>query len=122
MKVDDIVFAPFKDSMWPGRIIAMGVMADVKFYKIKEHFKVPINSLAPFDSINIAINLERNKEKLFALAVKTAETQIKKRNKRESSSLEAKIEPVIKREEEEVRLPVKIEEMTMHDMVVKEEE
>ena len=90
MKIDDIVFAPFKDNMWPGRIMAMGVMADIKFYKIKQNFKVPINSLVPFDAINIAINLEKNKDKLFTLAVKTAEIQIKKRNNK-NVSMEVKL-------------------------------
>ena len=95
MKIDDIVFAPFKDNMWPGRIMAMGVMADIKFYKIKENFKVPVSSLVPFDTVNIAINLEKNKDKRFNIAVKLAEIQVKKKNSR-NVSMDVKLEPKIK--------------------------
>lgn len=37
MKVGDIVFAPLRDSMWPGRILALGLLVHIKFYKIKEN-------------------------------------------------------------------------------------
>jgi len=106
MKVDDIVFAPFKDNMWPGRIVSLGVMADIKFYKIKEHFKVPIKSLKAFDAVNIALNLEKNHEKRFALAVKMAEVQLKKKINR-SDSVDVKMEPIVK-SEEDYKVPMKM--------------
>ena len=53
MPVGDIVFAPFKESMWPGRIVEEGVLSWVKFFKIKDKFKVPTKSLVPFTESNI---------------------------------------------------------------------
>ena len=121
MKVDDIVFAPFKETMWPGRIMTLGVMANIKFYKIKENFTVPANSLVPFNATNIALNLEKNKDKLFGLAVKMAEIQVKKRNNR-NTSMEVNLDPMVKVEEGETRA-LKIEEATQPEMLpIKEEE
>jgi hypothetical protein len=34
IKENSIVLAPYKDNMWPGKVVALGRMADIKLYKI----------------------------------------------------------------------------------------
>lgn len=101
MKNGDIVFAPFKDSSWPGRVLALGTMADVKFFKIKEPFKVPSKSLVPFTVVNMASYLAKNTDKAFRVAVKMAESELKKTERRESVPKKEVAEkvPIIKIEE-----------------------
>ena len=118
MPVGDIVFAPLKDGMWPGRVIEQtekGVMTWIKFFKVKNNFQVPTNTLLAFDEVNIATFLRENPEKTYALAVKTAQNEVKKGEKwvkNEDSKM-------IQRIKEEMRREVKAEE---EDVIVKDEE
>lgn len=73
MKTGDIVFAPFRDTMWPGRIQKIDQLAHVKFYKIKEQLKIPQDSLIQFTPLNISLFLTKNKSKTFTAAIKIAE-------------------------------------------------
>lgn len=84
MKKEDIVFAPHNSTMWPGRITSIAVMADIKYYRLKQTLKVPPNKLLPFSSAYVNLFKSQNSDKLFRTAIKTAEAELKKRQRRES--------------------------------------
>lgn len=76
-QVGDKVYAPCNNIMWPGRITDIDVMAEVKFYKIRELIKVPIRSLIHYDNEEVGkkvrLNAEATNEKALKMAIKMAE-------------------------------------------------
>jgi hypothetical protein len=78
MKEGDLVFAPFKEERaWPGKIMKMGMMADIKFFKVRDPLKVPASSMVPFSLDKMAYYLNKHKDKVFVAAIKAAEKEFK---------------------------------------------
>jgi hypothetical protein len=48
-QVGDLIFAPFREIKWPGYIIYINVMVDIKLFKIKDPIKTSLNQLISFD-------------------------------------------------------------------------
>lgn len=73
IRVGDIVFAPYKEQMWPSKVVKLDVMAEIKFYRIKNckaSVKLPIKTLVPFSEANVKRYLETNRDKTFITAIK----------------------------------------------------
>lgn len=75
-EVGGVVFAPFKEEIWPGRILKIDIMAEIKFFKIKGSFKVPSATLQPFNEENIKKLTDKVDNKLLKTAIKMAEKAI----------------------------------------------
>jgi uncharacterized protein (UPF0218 family) len=77
MRDNDIVFAPLGKLKWPARILTVGEMTTVKFFKNGETHKVPKDFITAFNSINIAVYKKLTKDKAFTVAVKQAEEALR---------------------------------------------
>jgi hypothetical protein len=49
INVGDLVFAPFKETMWPGKLLKINIVGEVKLYTESEHVFIPIRNLVPFN-------------------------------------------------------------------------
>jgi len=50
----DVVFAPYRGCMWPSKILKINVMAEIKFFRVKENEKIPLGKLEIFNEASIA--------------------------------------------------------------------
>lgn len=75
MQVGDIVFAPLREcgKQWPGKLQKLGVVVEIKFFRIKMPEKVPAKECHLFTPELAQQHLADNQDKLFTLAMKMAE-------------------------------------------------
>ena len=113
MRVNEVVFAPLKEKMWPGRILSLkGGMAEIKHFKIKDKKKASLKSLVPFTQSNIDIFHDKYRSKQVSSAIKAAEKDLLDKKKKGLNLPDE--------EEEEDRLKVNIKQEEIHG--IKEEE
>ena len=83
MRVNEIVFAPVNEGMWPGRILSLkGGMAEIKLFKIKDKKKISLKSLEPFTQSNIDKCYDKYPSKKLSGAIKTAEKELLDKKKK----------------------------------------
>lgn len=107
MRVNEVVFAPVKEGMWPGRILSMkGGMAEIKLFKVKDKKKVSLKALVPFSQSNIDMFYDKYPSKKLSGAIKVAEKDLLDKRK--------KGENIPSEEEEADHLKVNIKQEEIH--------
>lgn len=78
MQKGDIVFAKVKDSgkLWPGKLKQLGVMAEVKFFRVKTPQIFPAHEVQPYSPKLAQEAQAANPEKILTLAIKMAEKEV----------------------------------------------
>jgi hypothetical protein len=80
LQVHDIVMARQRNGkLWPGKLTQVGVMMEVKFYRVKQPLKLPSREVQPYSQSLAEQAVADCSDKVLLLAIKMAEKGLQER-------------------------------------------
>jgi hypothetical protein len=80
MQVNDIVMARQRNGrLWPGKVTQVGVVMEVKFYRVKQPLKIPGKEVQAFSQALVEQAKADCSDKMLGLAIKMAEKALQDR-------------------------------------------